>query len=298
MGRRFVRRAQAAPSATDRIAGIASSAGEPVQDVLREVAEFRLALETDLLIAAAAVDADATDVAAEIVDAERGELAAFERRVLDRIASSPPVRKPAPVAPRSTRVRLAALAAAVVGLLGGTVATQVEQAPQTEQVALDEAEEQLDALARVALVGTETEVAAAAQELHAALEVLITRHAEGDASVSIEIAKILSQEQALLERQPGNGRAVMAQVTALAKRLTKVAPRSVRATIAPLVPIDPPSSRPSSKPSPKPSAKPTPKPSPKPSPSSSPSPKPSSKPSDKPSGSPSSSSGGVPTVAP
>lgn len=89
-----VRRRLAVGSDTERVARIARDSGQPVDDVLREVADFRLALETDMLVAAAAVDADEAGIADDVLAAERAELSSFQDRLLERLAdASRPARR-------------------------------------------------------------------------------------------------------------------------------------------------------------------------------------------------------------
>jgi hypothetical protein len=59
---------------------------EPLAEVLRDVADFRVALESDLLIAAAAADLDEPELAAGIVTGERSRLESFHAQVLRRLA--------------------------------------------------------------------------------------------------------------------------------------------------------------------------------------------------------------------
>lgn len=76
------------PIGADPVTRLAEASGESVSDVLREVATFRLALETDLLIAAAAADAERVtiDVVADAID----ELAVgtFQERLLGQLAEA------------------------------------------------------------------------------------------------------------------------------------------------------------------------------------------------------------------
>src|SRR3954470_10244478 len=58
---------------------------ERLDALLRDVSSLRLTLDTDLTVAAAAADADRMDVAAEIVDFDRAELAAFTELALSRL---------------------------------------------------------------------------------------------------------------------------------------------------------------------------------------------------------------------
>jgi hypothetical protein len=270
-----LRRRTTAPAvgtdAASRIAAVAEHGGASVDEVLREVADFRLALETDMLIAAAAADAGEAQIASDVLAGERVELASFQERMLDRLADAAAddeisgrraARAKAERRIRVRHMRLAGAAAAVLGLIGGGFASRVaEVSPATEQVALAEAEEQLDVLARATLSGSTASVEAMAAELHETLEELIAEHAGGDPAVAAQIARILHEEQALLDQRPSTDSKVIARVITLAKRLSRLAPKSVRGTIAPLIPET--ESRPkarddrstaSPKPSPSPSA--------------------------------------------
>lgn len=273
---RLRRRVTAQPAdavAATRIAAVAEHAGAPVSEVLREVADFRLALETDLLIAAAAADAGEAQIASDVVDSELAELASFQERVLDRLADAAVQeelsgRRAARVKAernRTRHVRLAGVAAAVLGLVGGGFASQVtERAPAVEQVALAEAEEQLDVLARATFSGSNESVEARAEELHDTLEALIESHADDDPEIALQIARILHEEQALLDQRPTTDATVIARVAALAKHLRRLAPHSIRGTIAPLIPLT--ESRPKQKASDKRDAKASPAAKPSPSP--------------------------------
>lgn len=278
----------------DRIAALAESAGAPVEEVLREVADFRLALETDMIIAAAAVDADELGLAADVVDGDRAGLAAFHERMLARLVdvarddTVAPVRA-LPQRGRRTPVRLLAAAAGLVALIGGgavvSTRTPTVDEPSTEQVALALADDQLSTLTgEIVRDASTAEISTAASELHETLESLIAEHAEGDPAVAEMIALLINEEQRLLDSETTPAtQSVLRDVARLVRRLKRVAPPRVVAT---LLPVAPESAEASSKPSPKPSAKPSPKP------SASPSPTPSRTASGSPKPSPSGSSSG------
>lgn len=199
---------------------LARAAGEPLDDVLREVAEFRVALETDLLIAAAAADADEPELAVGIVDDERTRLTAFHGTVLDRLAALCE-RDRATLRRRRRRTRRAAaatVAAVTAGVLAAGVAVAVRddrsagglvaaahvapaQPGDADTVALEAtAEAQLARLSSAARRGApastlEPLVAA----LHKTLATLSTR-AAGQPDVAAKVRRLLTAERRLLAR--------------------------------------------------------------------------------------------------
>ena len=64
---------------------------EPIAGVLRELADLRVALGADLLIAASAAEADQPQLVAGILSAEQIRLATFHERVLGQLAELPGV---------------------------------------------------------------------------------------------------------------------------------------------------------------------------------------------------------------
>jgi hypothetical protein len=86
--------------------------GSPVPRVaeldalLRDLDDLRLTLSTDLTLAAAALDADAPDVASTVIDSDRASLLAFEQRALrhlERLSAAAAVPPPAPTQPLPTQ---------------------------------------------------------------------------------------------------------------------------------------------------------------------------------------------------
>ena len=259
---------------TERIAAVAADAALPVEDVLREVADFRLALETDMIIAAAAVDAESPDVLYDVIDDERLELATFHDRLLTRLADAAAEDEVAlrrqrrrPVGAMGWGARVVAAAAAFVAVLGagrsmvGSPGSEVT----AENVAMQSADEHLSDLSSAVTANSPMAVRKAAQELHKTLETLIAEHAD-DPLVAERAARLISAEIALLRiNDPGESSLVLAQARTLAKMLKQAAPAKVRASVAPIVdPVI------SAKPSPKPTATTSPKPTASPSPTASP----------------------------
>ncbi len=303
-----------APRSTERdaarIVALAQEAGAPVYEVLREVADFRLALETDMIIAAAAADADELGLVADVLDGERAGLAAFQERMLSHL-SGPDLRPQvdeisAGRKARSERLvgraRLVAAAAALVALVGGGITVTSpglrDGAPSTEAVALALADEQLSTLTgQIIRSASSADITVAATELHATLDTLIAEHAEGDPEVAEMIAELIREEQRLFVVDKSSVSAgVLADVARLVRKLKRVAPPAVVSTIAPV-----PSAKAESSASAAPKSSPAAKPSPSPSPAApKPSPTPAPKPSSSSSASPSSSSGSnpIPTARP
>jgi hypothetical protein len=264
--RRLTGRANALPrSDSERINAIAHDAHLPVEDVLREVADFRLALETDMIIAAAAADEGAPELLTDMLDGERAELATFHDRLLDRLADAAASdevalrrdrRKPA----RQPSRYVAAAAAAFAILSAGRVVTQPKAHTDSNRVALATANSQYVDLSSAVTSTKPGAVHDAAQQLHATLKTLIAQHA-GDPGVAEQAAQLLQAEISLLQVQdPAGATAAIAQARQLVNMLKRNAPDRVRATVGPILDaVSPAPTTPSPKPakSPKPSPKPT-----------------------------------------
>jgi hypothetical protein len=267
--RRLTRRPNPLPrSDSDRMKAIAHDARLPVEDVLREVADFRLALETDMIIAAAAADEESDDLLNDVLDGERAELATFHDRLLDRLAEAAASdeialrrdRRRPRLAPRT----LAAAAAAFALLSAGRVATHQQQSRVTRSnnAALATANSQYVTLSSAVSHASPGAVTLAAQKLHATLTTLITQHA-GDPGVAEQAAQLLQAEISLLQiKNPAGAGPAIEQARALVNMLKRNVTPRVRATVAPLLdavatPTPKPSAKPTSKPTPK--ATPTPK---------------------------------------
>jgi hypothetical protein len=240
LGRIAGRREPLPRNDSDRIAAVAAHADMPVEDVLREVADFRLALETDMIIAAAAVDADSPDLLSEVVDGERLELATFHDRLLERLADAAAddeiaVRRERRRPSRTARIsRTAAVAAAFVAVLGVGRAT-VFAPPTTNAAALETADQQYANFSSAVSSHSSTAVRQTAQQLHVTLEELIKGHAS-DPEVARRTAQMLQAEISLLQiNDPTGASQVIAQAQGLVKLLTAAAPPQVRASVAPVL---------------------------------------------------------------
>lgn len=259
---------------TERIEAIAHDADLPVEEVLRDVAEFRLALETDMIVAAAA--ADEPTLLSEIVDGERLELADFHDRLLERLvdaaaqdelAARRDRRRDKRVTARASGVqrvgRVVAAAAALVALVGLTRPSPAQQ-DSDNRLALATASQQYADLTSAVSGASHDSVSQAAAEFHETLESLITQHA-ADPQVAQQAAALLQAEIKLLEGDGSMGAShVLAEARSLITLLRRTTPPNVRASVAPIldaVPSPRPSPSASPKPKPKPSsASPTPTP--------------------------------------
>jgi hypothetical protein len=261
-------------SDSERIAAVAAGAHVPVEDVLREVADFRLALETDMIIAAAAVDADAPELLSEVVDDERLELASFHDRLLARLADAAAddeiaVRR-ARKAPRlswTTRAVAAAAAALAVFGMTRTVGTGTELSA-TNAAAMQTADQHYADFSSAVTSHRPGAVSQAARQLHETLQSLISEHAN-DPNVAQRAAQLLQAEISLLRANDPDGASyVLAQARNLVTLLERKASPQVRASVQPVLdaavsttapkkPRAKASSSPSATPSPTPSPTPT-----------------------------------------
>lgn len=271
--------------------------------LLREVDGLRLTLETDLSLAAAAVESGHLRIAADIIDSDREGVLRFERAALRHLhdLEVAPVEADVTV-PLRSRVRstLAPIlaTAAALALAFGFAPQAFNQSPDGVDATTVAAQSRLDQLQGFAAQGNTTQVRATAQALHAQLVDAIA-NASTDPEGAQQALLMLSYERDAITAS-GDGAAlhdILVQSVALANRIRAALPAQIRKVVpqAPVVVVVAPSSSPkaSSAPSPKTSASPT--------PTSSPSPKPSAstKPSSGPSPSPSSSDSGIlPTSKP
>lgn len=269
-------------SDSERIAAVAAEAHVPVEQVLRDVADFRLALETDMIIAAAAVEAESPDLLSEVIDGERLELATFHDRLLERLADAAAedeiaVRRDRKVPRAVGAVRapwLVAASVALVALLGAGRAIVSSPADRpTDSVAMQTADQRFSDFSSAVSSSSPVAVRKAANDLHATLETLITQHAN-DPAVAQRAAQILQAEISLLRvTDPEGASQVLDQARKLVTLLQRRAPEKVRASVKPVLDaaVAPPKATTKPKSSPSPSASPKPKTSPSPSPSASPS---------------------------
>jgi hypothetical protein len=261
--------------------------------LLREVDGLRLSMETDLTLAAAAVEGGAPQVALDIIDSERANLRSFEYRALGHLGDLAHPVQDAPVSRRWwTRVPAAPFvaAAAVVGVVVGVVPHTGVASPDQVNASPASASQSLATLTRFAADGQTSQVRDAATTLHSQLMILIGQ-AGNDPNAARQGLLLLASERAVIA-QSGDSQAlrdVLAASSSLSNQILNALPAAIR-TVKPAKPTitvpvasASPTSKPASKtasktsstPSPKASTQPTSAPAASGSPTPSPSPSPS-----------------------
>lgn len=279
--------------------------------LLADIDALRTSLQTDLTLAAAALEAGADEIAADLVDSDLGEVRAFSARAAERLGSlagldapehgdaagSDEVPADEPVVPLRSRRRVLAgapllvAAAALLGFVAGVVPERAAE-PQPPAAMASAAMATSFELSRLADAGASPEqLREVAEELNDELAALVARAASDPAAA--EQAMILLQTTTeVLARQGDTSvlRDVMAQARALRQQLTQALPpapqrpgtrsvRPVRPVVVPALPRTEPEQRrdagpqsPAPRPSPKPTAAPKPTPSAEPTPTATPTP--------------------------
>jgi hypothetical protein len=319
---RWVRRASAphqavqppypADSSSGHTAATGSAGAEALDALLGEVRDLRLTFVADLSMAAGAVEAGATDVAADIIDADRTELARFfraaderlrelelaayrdsAREAIDPVPANTVPANVVPMRPRSRARRRVALALPAVPLVGaltmaaaaaaGIVPLPGRSAPSSAHHGTAAIAAENNALRQFETVvnsdPSAQQVIAAADKLHQQIVALIAT-SNGDPAQANAIARLLQMERALLlSKRPPGAQVVLAATGSLITQLHSHATPIVTPIIAspkPAAVAPQPTSTSTAKSSPSPSPSKTAKPSPTPTHSSSPSPSPSS----------------------
>ena len=250
---------------------------EALEALLREVDGLRLTLETDLTLAAAAVESGIPKMASEILDNDRDALRRFEERALGHLAE---LDTPAPRRSVWAQAHAAPIvaAAALVGVLAGVVPQVVNPSTDTPATTVA-ASDSLERLQQLAEQGDTAQVRAASAELHRQLASVVA-NASADPVAAQTALMLLTYEQSAIVRS-GDRKAledVLRQSQALARAIVAQLPASARSAAPTMDPVHvaaEPSSSSSPKPKPSPSASPKPrtsssssaKPSPTPSPS-------------------------------
>lgn len=208
---------------------VAAADGRPVEDLLREVAEFRLALEADLTIAAAAAEVEEPGVLADVVDADLHDLHAMEDRALRGLRRHGRHRtRGASVLRRGFALHTVPLhtvpllaVAAAVGLAGGLVAPHV--GGTSLQSARGAADDQFASLSKAVVDRDDASAVVAARQLHASVAELIDQAAD-DPSAARDAARLLLAEGLVLDAVPGaDGVRMRAQMRDLMQRLQTAA---------------------------------------------------------------------------
>ena len=279
--------------------------------LLHDIDSLRLTLQTDLSLAAAALDAGADELAGELVDGDLSEVRAFAARATRRLAEledaelegaaeldeADAVRDEEPVTVPLRRRRLMSagpLMAAAAALIGFVAFVPDRGAVSTPDTTMTSAAMAGYELSRLAEQGAPDEqLLLAAEELNDELAQLIAQAAD-DPLAAQQALMLLETTTAVLSRQGDSNvlRSVMAETRALRARLREALPASAsrpgrpsRPAVRVVVPVlprvqeEPEKERAAEepKPSPKPAS-----PSPSPSPSQA-QPSPSEAPSDEPS---------------
>ena len=201
--------------------------------LLREVDELRLTLETDLTLAAAAVEAGGTATASAIIDGDLESLHAFETKALGHLDEL------AGTAPRGGRweswARLSAApfvaAAAVIGLLIGVV-PHIGGSAGPSDISSVSAQSSLAQLTTLAEQGRTSEVRVAAMTLHNQISELVGDSANNPVTAQ-QALLLLSYERSVIV-QSGDGAAlhdVLVQSAALAAKIRSALPAALRTNV-------------------------------------------------------------------
>lgn len=248
--------------------------------LLGEIGALRLTLQTDLSLAAAALDEGAQDLAAELVDGDLSEVRAFSDRAAARLAGLADAADAVPVLVplRKRRILSAAPLMAAAAALIGFVAFTPGKSAQAPDTSLTSAAITGIELSRLASEGApDAQLLLVAEELNDELAMLIAQAAD-DPVAAQQALLLLEQTTQVLAGQDDSGmlRGVMAETRALRQKLRESLPavnkRPVRTVVRPALPVvprvqDEPEKERSSSSAPKSSPKPA---SPKPSPSTAP----------------------------
>ncbi|HUR12861.1 MAG TPA: hypothetical protein VM097_00060 [Mycobacteriales bacterium] len=229
---------------------------EALDALLREVDDLRLTLETDLTLAASAVESGKPGIAAEILGADRVALHSFEERALDHLSELESPRRHRLWAQVHAAPIVAA--AALVGVLVGVVPQAL--GPRTDGGQSTVAADSLYRIQELAENGSTDEVRAASAQLHRQLAGVVA-NAESDPAAAQTALLLLTYEQSAIVRS-GDSRAladVLRQSQALAAAIVAALP-SKRTSVPRLAPVvtEPTSApRPTASPTASPKAKPT-----------------------------------------
>lgn len=208
---------------------------DDVAGLISELQALRLTMGTDLSLAAGALDADAPEVAAEVIEADRAELAAFRLRAEARLAAlsalaAPAVPAPAGPPPLYRRVARSRLLPAAPVLAAAAVAVAISTgalpAPGHggDGFRPQPAASSWQAFSRAASDRSSTAVLAAARQLHQSVESLIAE-APHNPTAGAQAMLLLQMERAiLLQDQPPGTPQLLAQAQSLVERLTAALP--------------------------------------------------------------------------
>ncbi|MCU1692850.1 MAG: hypothetical protein JWM64_1941 [Frankiales bacterium] len=226
----------AAPVPGARALGPGTPRVAALDALLREIDGLRLALETDLTLAAGALEAGSPELAAQLVAGDQRDLVDFEQRALGHLrdleAADVAAAQPRPSALSTRRTRrlarllpaapLVAAAAAVVALLGGMPGGSSSTGPDVTSAALSSWEE-LDRLTRTG--ASAHDVAEAARDLNADIVTLLAS-SDGDPATTRRALALLQGAQLALaaDDDADQLQGVLAQSRALALQLAAALP--------------------------------------------------------------------------
>lgn len=314
----LLRRSTAAAGSPTDLPGQSEAPRVPdLSALLADIDALRLTLQTDLTLAAAALEAGADELAGELVDGDLCELRAFSSRADTRLAALAGEDAPADddvaaadepeVVPLRHRRRvlsgapLLVAAAALLGFVAGVVPDRVSEQPASTMTSATMASYELNRLASEG--APDEQLRLVAEALNDELAALVAQAAD-DPAAAEQAMTLLQQTTEVLARQGDSSvlRGVMAEARMLRERLREALPvvgqgqgRSVRSaprTVQPVVPVLPrheeqEQRRETAKQSPPPKPSPKSTPAPKPSPTTDPAPAaPAPESSPQPSGSP------------
>lgn len=291
-GRRLRRRrAQLAAASADSVERESAQSVLPelprvgaLDALLHELDGLRLTLETDLTLAAAAVESGQPAMAVDIIDSDRDGLRAFEGRALGHLErlATPHRRFRVPAAPFVA-------AAAVAGFLVGVVPHLSGPAQDnTTNVSSSSPAQSLQLLEEATNSGDTAQALDAANQLHGQLTPILLQ-AKTDPAAAAQALALLQQEQQLLAGAPDASALLdvlqtSRQLASTLRSLLRTVPKPAAPVVvaAPQTTPQPTSAPASAKPATSPSPTATPKHSSSPAPKSSGSASPSASPSDYP----------------
>lgn len=197
--------------------------------IRREVDRLRLTLTSDLSLAAAAVDDSKADIAGEIVEADRVEMAEFAQRALRRLREEHPrhrsVRRPVRRAGAwAARLSPALAVAALVAVV--TVGSAPARAPYRAMSPISQVTRSLEAFQATVTSdrNDSTAVLHAAAALRASITELLSQ-ARHDPATASQLLQVLRTEEALLlAMHPSCAPVLLPQVASLLAQLSSSAP--------------------------------------------------------------------------
>ena len=241
-----LRRRRPVPAAPEAVVPTAAETPRvaEISALLGEIDALRTTLTTDLSLAAAALEADQPDLAAEVVTGDLTELHVFERRALGHLRSldsaTPAVQTSADavvLVPRPLRRRMlpAAPVLAAAAALIGFVVVPGTSSPATPAPTLSSAAQASWELNRLVEQGAPTdELRDAAEEVNDRLAALVAVAGVNPAAAHEALLLLANTTEVLEEAgQPAALADVLAEAKQLAAQLAAVLPQAPRTGTAP-----------------------------------------------------------------